>query len=288
MDWIEWLKVLALGIVEGVTEWLPISSTGHLILVDEFISLRQSAQFMEMFNVVIQLGAILAVVVIFWGKLWPFHTRKKAAAAPSGTALCFCDAYCDREKLTLWLKIIIACIPAMVIGLPLDDWMEEHLHNATVVALMLIFYGVLFILIENYNKKRSPRITSLHDLRYRDALFIGLFQVLSLVPGTSRSGSTIIGGILLGTSREIAAEFTFFLAIPVMFGASFIKLLKFGFAFTGEEFAVLIIGMVTAFIVSLVSIRFLMQYVKKHDFKIFGWYRIALGLLVLLYFRVIR
>ncbi len=288
MDWIEWLKVLALGIVEGVTEWLPISSTGHLILVDEFISLRQSAQFMEMFNVVIQLGAILAVVVIFWGKLWPFHTRKKAAAASSGTALRFCDAYCDREKLTLWLKIIIACIPAMVIGLPLDDWMEEHLHNATVVALMLIFYGVLFILIENYNKKRSPRITSLHDLRYRDALFIGLFQVLSLVPGTSRSGSTIIGGILLGTSREIAAEFAFFLAIPVMFGASFIKLLKFGFAFTGEEFAVLIIGMVTAFAVSLVSIRFLMQYVKKHDFKIFGWYRIALGLLVLLYFWVIR
>ncbi|MCD7934401.1 MAG: undecaprenyl-diphosphate phosphatase [Oscillospiraceae bacterium] len=288
MDWIEWLKVLALGIVEGVTEWLPISSTGHLILVDEFISLRQSAQFMEMFNVVIQLGAILAVVVIFWGKLWPFHTRKKAATAPSGTALRFCDAYCDREKLTLWLKIIIACIPAMVIGLPLDDWMEEHLYNATVVALMLIFYGVLFILIENYNKKRSPRITSLHDLRYRDALFIGLFQVLSLVPGTSRSGSTIIGGILLGTSREIAAEFTFFLAIPVMFGASFIKLLKFGLAFIGEEFAVLIVGMVTAFVVSLVSIRFLMQYVKKHDFKIFGWYRIALGLLVLLYFWVIR
>ncbi len=291
---IEWLKVILLGIVEGITEWLPISSTGHLILVDEFVKLNQSDAFMEMFNVVIQLGAILAVVVLFWEKLWPFHLKKNAPkqswfanSADTGFAKSFqtfCNNYCYMDKIILWLKIVFACIPAMVIGLPFDDWMEEHFHNATVVALALIIYGVIFIVIENYNKKRSPKVTTLHNLSFKDAFLIGVFQVLSLIPGTSRSGSTIIGGILIGASREIAAEFTFFLAIPVMFGASFIKLLKFGLAFTGTELAVLIVGMVVAFVVSIVAIKFLMGYIKKHDFKVFGWYRIILGILVLVYF----
>lgn len=296
MAFIEWLKVLLLGIVEGITEWLPISSTGHLILVNEFVKLQQSDAFMEMFDVVIQLGAILAVVVLYWDKLWPFHTKAKAPSkslfknqAPDGFMKGFqdfCNNYCYMNKIVLWLKIVVACIPAMVIGLPFDDWMDEHLHNSTVVALMLILYGIFFILIENYNKKRKAAITSLETLTFKDALLIGLFQVLSLVPGTSRSGSTIIGGILIGTSREIAAEFTFFLAIPVMFGASFIKLLKFGLDFTGTELGVLLFGMVVAFFVSIFAIKFLMGYIKKHDFKVFGWYRIILGILVLLYFFV--
>ncbi len=294
MNIIEWLKVLLLGIVEGITEWLPISSTGHLILVDEFIKLNQSKEFMEMFNVVIQLGAILAVVVLYWNKLWPFHLKKNAPKkswftkqADTGFAKglqTFCNNYCYMDKIVLWFKIVFACIPAMVIGIPFDDWMEEHFHNATVVALALIVYGIIFIIIENYNKKRKPRINTLRDLSFKDAFLVGVFQVLSLIPGTSRSGSTIIGGILIGASREIAAEFTFFLAIPVMFGASFIKLLKFGLAFTGTELAVLIVGMVVAFVVSIFAIKFLMGYIKKHDFKVFGWYRIILGIIVLLYF----
>lgn len=294
MHIIEWLKVILLGIVEGITEWLPISSTGHLILVDEFVKLNQSAEFMEMFNVVIQLGAILAVVVLYWEKLWPFHTKKKANSTnwfqkePTNKATKmlqgFCNNYCFMDKIILWLKIVLACVPAMVVGLPLDDWMEEHLHNGTVVSLALMIYGVVFIVIENYNKKRTPRIGSLETLSFKDAFLIGVFQVLSLIPGTSRSGSTIIGGILIGTSRELAAEFTFFLAIPVMFGASLLKLLKFGLAFTGLELAVLLVGMVVAFGVSIFAIKFLMGYIKKHDFKVFGWYRIALGIIVLLYF----
>lgn len=294
MNIIEWFKVILLGIVEGITEWLPISSTGHLILVNEFVKLKQSSDFMEMFDVVIQLGAILAVVVLFWNKLWPFHTRKNAPAkswfvnrAESGFMKSFqnfCDHYCHMDKIVLWLKIVFACIPAMIVGLPLDDWMEEHFHNATVVALALILYGIVFIVLENYNRKRIPRVNSLQNLSFKDAFLIGVFQVLSLIPGTSRSGSTIIGGILIGTSREIAAEFTFFLAIPVMFGASLIKLLKFGLTFTGTELAVLIVGMVVAFAVSVFAIKFLMGYIKKHDFKVFGWYRIILGVIVLLYF----
>lgn len=281
MNLFEWLKVVLLGIIEGITEWLPISSTGHLILVDEFVKLNQSESFMEMFNVVIQLGAILAVVVLYWKKLWPFHTKKNADKSTKETLL---NNYCYMDKIILWLKIVVACLPAMIIGLPLDDWMDEHLHNGTVVALALIFYGVVFILIENYNKKRTPRIDSLEELTFKDALLIGVFQVLSLIPGTSRSGSTIIGGILIGTSRELAAEFTFFLAIPVMFGASALKLLKFGLAFTKVELAVLITGMIVAFVVSVLAIKFLMGYIKKHDFKAFGWYRIILGIIVLLYF----
>ena len=298
MNFVEWLKVVLLGIVEGITEWLPISSTGHLILVDEFVKLNQSEEFMKMFNVVIQLGAILAVVVLYWSKLWPFHTKKNAPRkswfanqADHGFmkgVQTFCNNYCYMDKIVLWLKIVLACIPAMVVGIPFDDWMEEHFHNATVVALALIIYGVIFIVIENYNKRRTPRIVTLSDLSFKDAFLIGVFQVLSLIPGTSRSGSTIIGGILIGASRELAAEFTFFLAIPVMFGASLIKLLKFGLVFTSVELAVLIVGMVVAFGVSILAIKFLMGYIKKHDFKVFGWYRIVLGLLVLLYFYVIR
>ncbi len=298
MNFVEWLKVVLLGIVEGITEWLPISSTGHLILVDEFVKLNQSEEFMKMFNVVIQLGAILAVVVLYWSKLWPFHTKKNAPKrswfanqADHGFmkgVQTFCNNYCYMDKIVLWLKIVLACIPAMVVGIPFDDWMEKHFHNATVVAFALIAYGVIFIVIENYNKRRTPRIVTLSDLSFKDAFLIGVFQVLSLIPGTSRSGSTIIGGILIGASRELAAEFTFFLAIPVMFGASLIKLLKFGLAFTSVELAVLIVGMVVAFGVSILAIKFLMGYIKKHDFKVFGWYRIALGLLVLLYFYVIR
>lgn len=296
MNIIEWFKVLLLGIVEGVTEWLPISSTGHLILVNEFVKLKQSDAFMEMFDVVIQLGAILAVVVLYWEKLWPFHTKKNAPKQSwfinqaDGRFMkglqTFCNNYCHMDKIILWFKIVLACIPAMIVGLPLDDWMEEHFHNATVVALALIVYGIIFIVLETRNKKRTLRIDSLQSLSFKDAFLIGVFQVLSLVPGTSRSGSTIIGGILIGASREIAAEFTFFLAIPVMFGASFIKLLKFGFSFTGTELAVLIIGMVTAFAVSVFAIKFLMEYIKKHDFKVFGWYRIILGVLILAYFYI--
>lgn len=298
MNFVEWLKVVLLGIVEGITEWLPISSTGHLILVDEFVKLNQSESFMKMFNVVIQLGAILAVVVLYWDKLWPFHTKKNAPRrswfanqADHGVMKgfqTFCNNYCYMDKIVLWVKIVFACIPAMVIGIPFDDWMEVHFHNATVVSLALIVYGVIFIVIENYNKTRTPRMNTLSELSFKDAFLIGVFQVLSLIPGTSRSGSTIIGGILIGASRELAAEFTFFLAIPVMFGASLIKLLKFGLAFTGTELAVLIVGMLVAFGVSILAIKFLMSYIKKHDFKVFGWYRIVLGLLVLLYFYVIR
>lgn len=294
MNLLEWLKVILLGIVEGITEWLPISSTGHLILVNEFVKLQQSDAFMEMFNVVIQLGAILAVVVLYFGKLWPFHTRKSVPEKPvfanisANGALAWCQNfmtnYFHMDKIVLWIKIVVSCIPAMLIGLPLDDWMEEHLHNYFVVALMLIIYGVLFIIIENYNKKRKPTICSLKEITFQDALIVGIFQVLSLIPGTSRSGATIIGGILIGASRELAAEYTFFLAIPVMFGASFIKLLKFGLSFTAVEASVLIVGMVVAFVVSILAIKFLMGYIKKHDFKVFGWYRIVLGILVLLYF----
>lgn len=276
MNIVEWLKVVLLGIVEGITEWLPISSTGHMILVDEFVHLKVSPEFMNMFLVVIQLGAILAVVVLYFTKLWPFRNRKNA-----GTAL---ERYVDMDKMVLWFKILVACVPAIVVGLPLNDFFEEKLYNYVVVALMLVIYGVLFIVIENYNKHRKPQINSLEDITFKTAFLIGLFQVLSLIPGTSRSGSTIIGGILVGTSRTIAAEFTFFLAIPVMFGASLLKLVKFGFNFTGTEMAILLVGMAVAFVVSVLAIKFLMSYIKKHDFKVFGWYRIVLGVLVLGYF----
>lgn len=265
----ELIKTIILGIVEGLTEWLPISSTGHMILVDEFIQLDVSKAFMDMFLVVIQLGAILAVVVLNFEKLNPFSRWKTKRE--------------KKETFQLWYKVIFACIPAAVIGLTFNHYMEEHFMTAPVVAFTLIFYGVMFILVENYNKNRRPAVTDLNKLSYKTAFIIGLFQVLSLVPGTSRSGSTILGGILFGASRYVAAEFTFFLAIPVMFGASLLKLVKFGFHYTGAEIFILVVGMATAFVVSIISIKFLLQYIKNNDFKAFGYYRIVLGIIVIAY-----
>ena len=293
MSVLEFIKVIILGIVEGITEWLPISSTGHMILVDEFIKMDMTREFKDFFLVVIQLGAILAVVVLYWGKLWPFYIRqipkKKreqlASKNPvSRVILTFVEKFCDKEKWILWFKILVACIPTIVIALPFNDFIEEKFTNYVVVAIALIVYGVIFILVENYNKKRKPACTSLEELSFGTAFKIGIFQVLSVIPGTSRSGSTIIGGILVGTSRTVAAEFTFFLAIPVMFGASLLKLIKFGFSFTSAELLTLVTGLVVAFFVSIIAIKFLMGYIKKHDFKAFGWYRIVLGILVLGYF----
>lgn len=263
------LKTIILGIVEGLTEWLPVSSTGHMILVDEFIKLDVSKAFMDMFLVVIQLGAIMAVVVLNFEKLNPFSAAKTRQE--------------KGETVELWKKVIVASLPAAVIGLMLNKFMEEHLMTAPVVVTTLIFYGILFIVVENYNKRRRPRVTDLRNLDYKTALIIGFFQVLSLVPGTSRSGSTIIGGLLFGASRYVATEFTFFLAIPVMFGASFLKMVKFGIHYTGAEVLILVLGMATAFIVSIVSIKFLLSYIKTNDFKVFGWYRIALGFVVAAY-----
>ena len=293
MSVLEFIKVVILGIVEGITEWLPISSTGHMILVDEFIKMDMSTEFKDFFLVVIQLGAILAVVVLYWSKLWPFYIRqipkkKKAQIARknpfSRIVLTFVEKFCDKDKWILWFKILVACIPTIVIALPFNDYIEEKFNNYVVVAIALIVYGVIFIIIENYNKRRKPICTSLEDLSFTTAFKIGIFQVLSVIPGTSRSGSTIIGGILVGTSRTVAAEFTFFLAIPVMFGASLLKLVKFGFTFTPAEVLTLVTGVVVAFFVSIIAIKFLMGYIKKHDFKAFGWYRIVLGVLVLGYF----
>ena len=264
-----------------------------MILVDEFIKLNVSDAFMEFFLVVIQLGAIMAVVVLYWSKLWPFYIRKipkktqmalRKQPAVSRAILTFVEKYCDKEKWILWFKILVACLPTIIIALPFNDIIEEKFYNYVVVAITLIVYGVLFIVIENYNKRRRPACTSLEDLTFKTALIIGCFQVLSVIPGTSRSGSTIIGGILAGTSRTVAAEFTFFLAIPVMFGASLLKLVKFGFAFSSTELIILIVGVLVSFVVSILAIKFLMRYIKKHDFKAFGWYRIILGILVLGYF----
>ena len=270
MEFMEILKAIILGIVEGITEWLPISSTGHMILVEEFIQLNLSQAFKEMFFYVIQLGAILAVVVIYFHKLNPFSPSKTKAE--------------KNQTWDIWKKVIIGCIPAGVIGLPLNDWADENLLNATVVALALIIYGILFIVIENRHKAREPSITDFSQLTYMKAFQIGLFQALSIIPGTSRSGSSILGSIVLGTSRFIATEFSFFMSIPIMFGISFLKIIKFGFHFTGLEFAVLLSGMLTAFLVSIVAIKFLIGYLKRNDFKAFGWYRIVLGAIVLIYF----
>lgn len=269
---LEALKVIFLGIVEGITEWLPISSTGHLILVEEFVKLSLRHEFVEMFNVVIQFGAILAVILIYFNKLNPFSAKKSE----------------KQKKMTiqLWIKVIIATLPAMVIGLLFDDFVDEHFMNAYVVAAMLIIYGVLFIIIEKKHEGDTPQATKLSQLTIPMALAIGGFQVLAMIPGTSRSGATILGGLIIGASRSVAAEFTFFLAIPVMFGWSFLKMLKFGFAFTAQEFFLLLLGCVVSFVVSIFVIKFLMQYIKKHDFKVFGYYRIVLGVIVFLYFTV--
>lgn len=272
---IEILKSILYGIVEGITEWLPISSTGHMILLEEIMPMNVSKSFWSMFLVVIQLGAILAVVVLYWNKIFPFKKNKEGK-------------YTSVKSIwILWSKILVATIPAAIIGLALDDWIDAHLYNGFVVAIMLILVGVAFIYIENRNKDMRPSVNSLSALSYKDALIIGLFQVVAAVlPGTSRSGATIVGGLMIGVSRAVAAEFTFFLAIPVMFGASLLKLVKFGLAFSVLEFFILVIGMVVAFFVSIFVIRFLMSYIKKHDFKIFGWYRIVLGAFVLIFFAI--
>lgn len=277
MDLINILKVIFLGIVEGITEWLPISSTGHLILVDEFIKLNASADFKEMFNVVIQLGAIMAVVVLYFSKLNPFSSTKTAGQ--------------KKATWVLWFKVALASIPAGILGLLFDDFLEEHFHSFLPVSIMLILYGVLFIIVENRNKGKEPTTVTLGTLSYQTAFIIGLFQVLSLIPGTSRSGATIIGAILIGCSRYVAAEFTFFLGIPVMFGASGYKIYKFlkiGNSFDMTQTVLLLLGSIVAFIVSIIAIKFLMNYIKKNDFKVFGWYRIALGIIIIAYWLIVK
>ncbi len=277
MDIIEILKSILYGIVEGITEWLPISSTGHMILLEELLPMKVSQSFWDVFLVVIQLGAILAVVVLYWHKIFPFNFKNKNRP------------FLRYDIFQMWFKIIVACIPAAIVGLLFDDWLNAHLYNAIVVAIMLVLVGIAFIIIENHNKDRRARVDTLQQLSWADALIIGVFQLIAAVfPGTSRSGATIIGALMIGVSRTVAAEFTFFLAIPVMLGASLLRLVRFGFAFTAAELVLLLVGMLVAFIVSILVIRFLMSYIKKHDFKVFGWYRIILGILVLFYFFVIR
>ena len=276
MSFIEILKVIFLGIVEGITEWLPISSTGHMLLVDEFIKLNMSNEFKEMFFVVIQLGAILAVIVIFWDKMWPFDFGRHY------------HSLIRKDVFSVWFKTVVACIPGAIVTLLFDDYVEQNFHTPLVISAALIFYGIAFIIVENKNYRNKPYIRSITDIGYDTALIIGMFQVLSIIPGTSRSGSTILGALLIGVSRVAAAEFTFFLAVPVMFGLSAIKLLKFGFDFTSSEFIALFVGMLVAFTVSVLVIKFLMSYIKRNDFKLFGIYRIVLGVLVIAYFVIFK
>ena len=275
---IELIKAIIFGIVEGITEWLPISSTGHMILLDEIMPLNVTADFLEMFLVVIQLGAILAVVVIYWKRLFPFGVEK----VQGRTKLTV-----DQPMMIMWLKILIASVPAAIVGIFLDDWLNALFYNYMTVAIMLILFGVLFIVIENSRFSKNARVNAISDITYTAPLIIGVFQMIAAVfPGTSRSGATIVGALLIGISRTVAAEFTFFLAIPAMLGGSALKLLKFGFHFTSQELMILIVGMAVAFIVSILAIKFLMAYIKKHDFKAFGWYRIILGVIILIYFAV--
>lgn len=271
MELIEIFKAIILGIIEGITEWLPISSTGHMILVDEFLQMGMSDAFKEMFFVVIQLGAIMAVVVLYWKKIFPFSFKE--------------NSFIKKDIITMWIKIVIACIPAAIVGILFDDKINLLFYNFQSVAIALIVFGILFIVVENYNKDRSSIAKNINQLTYKMAIIIGLFQLIAAIfPGTSRSGATILGALLIGVSREVAAEFTFFLAIPVMFGASLLKLIKFGVVFTGFEFIVLSVGMIVAFVVSLLTIKLLVGYIKKHNFKIFGWYRILLGCILLIYY----
>ncbi|MBE5951993.1 MAG: undecaprenyl-diphosphate phosphatase [Lachnospiraceae bacterium] len=271
MDILEILKVIFLGIVEGITEWLPISSTGHMLLVDEFIHLEMTDEFKEMFFILIQLGAILAVILLFWKKMWPFQWKDKK------------KPIIIKETFSVWFKVVVACIPGAIVTILFDDYVEAHFHTAPVIAATLILYGIAFIVIERWNKTKTPTVATLSDITYKTAFLIGLFQILSIVPGTSRSGATIIGALLIGVSRVAAAEFTFFLAVPVMLGMSALKILKFGLSFSGTELAVLVLGMATAFVVSVLVIKFLMSYIKKKDFTLFGWYRIVLGAVILVY-----
>lgn len=274
------LIAILFGLVEGITEWLPVSSTGHMILLEEFISFENVSEgFFDMFDVVIQLGAIMAVVILYWKQIFPFRIKKEHAIRLE----------VDRDIFNMWFKILVACVPAAVIGILFDDILDQYLYNGYVVATSLVVFGIAFIVVENWNRGRQSKINTLTELGYNTAALIGVFQVLAAVfPGTSRSGATIVGALLIGVSRTVAAEFTFFLAIPVMFGASLLKVVKFGFSFTGLELAVLLVGMAVAFAVSMIVIKFLMSYIKKHDFKAFGWYRIVLGAIVLLYFAVAR
>ncbi len=273
---IEILKAILFGIVEGITEWLPISSTGHMILLDEFVTLEVSPEFLEMFLVVIQLGAILAVVVLFWNKIFPFNLKKEKGP------------FLVKETWIMWFKIVVACIPAAIIGILFDDIFNELFYNYKTVAIALIVFGVLFLVVESANKNKPSKINSLGEITYTTAMLIGVFQLIAAVfPGTSRSGATIVGALMIGVSRTVAAEFTFFLAIPVMFGASLLKLVKYGFAFSGNELILLAVGMIVAFAVSVIVIRFLMDFIKKHDFKVFGYYRIVLGIIVLVYFAAV-
>ena len=268
---LEIIKAIFFGIVEGITEWLPISSTGHMILFNELVKLDVSKEFYDMFQVVIQLGAIMAVVIIFWKQIFPFKKEDNKIKI-------------DNNIMSLWGKILVACIPAAIIGILFDEVFERLFYNYVCVALALIIFGILFIIIENKNKGKKSKVNSLKELTYNTVLLIGIFQLIAAIfPGTSRSGATIVGALLLGVSRTVAAEFTFFLAIPVMFGASLLKLVKFSFAFTGIELTILLVGMFVAFITSMFIIKFLMSYIKKHDFKVFGWYRIILGIIVLIY-----
>lgn len=279
----EVIKAFIYGIVEGITEWLPISSTGHLILVEQLIPFQSTSEgFFDMFDVVIQLGAILAVVILFWNQIWPFALTPRSRQGQTGLM-----SYFKKDIWILWFKILVSCVPAAVIGLLFDDVLNALFYNPTSVALALIIFGIAFIVIENWNKSRNPKVTALSEITYQMALLIGVFQVIAAVfPGTSRSGATIVGALLIGVSRTVAAEYTFFLAIPVMFGASLLKVLKFGFAFTSMELILLSVGMIVSFVVSLFVLRFLMGYIKKHDFKVFGWYRIALGVIVLIFFAI--
>ena len=272
----ELLKVIFLGIVEGVTEWLPVSSTGHMLLVDEFLRIEASEAFKEMFFVVIQLGAILAVVFLFWNQLWPF-ARKQGG----GVLL-------KQKTVSLWCKVVVACIPGAAAALLLDDYVDAHLSTPAVIAAALIVYGVAFLAVERWNRSRRPRIETVEDVSYPIALGVGMFQVLSIIPGTSRSGACIIGALILGVARPAAAAFTFHLAVPVMFGLSFLKLLKFGLHFTAPELSILLVGMAVAFLVSMAVIRFLMAYIRKHGFELFGVYRIVLGVIILAYFLLLK
>lgn len=280
---IEILKSILFGIVEGITEWLPISSTGHLILVEQFVKFKEvSPQFWSMFQVVIQLGAIFAVVLLYWNKIWPITKNKKEAIKPTGILSHF-----NKNIMILWGKIIVACIPAAIIGVLFDDVFEALFYNPVCIALALIIFGIAFIVIENINKNKKSKKEKNSQITYKDAIIIGIFQLLAAIfPGTSRSGATIIGGLLIGLSRPNAAEFTFYLAIPTMLGASLLKLVKFGFAFTSIELIILLTGMIISFLVSIFVIKFLMDYIKKHNFKIFGYYRIILGIIVLIFFMV--
>ena len=285
----EIIKAIIYGIVEGITEWLPISSTGHLILLESLMPFQTTAEggavseeFFGMFDVVIQLGAILAVVVLFWNRIWPFALTRKEREQEGGSGIA---SWFKKDIWILWFKILVSCVPAAVIGILFDDVFDELFYNPTSVAIALIVFGVAFIVIENWNRGRRPRVRRLSQITYQTALLIGAFQLIAAVfPGTSRSGATIVGALLIGVSRTVAAEYTFFLAIPVMVGASLLKIVKFGFTFTSLELAVLLVGTFVSFIVSLFVLRFLMGYIKKHNFKIFGWYRILLGIVVLLYF----